>query len=134
MYIPTKIGISPTLKIRGIIAIEPINKGSVVERCPILLFPNKQEEHFMKTIMKNYYFDWNKKYCCIALGYGSLINHSFHPNVEFTYNYKTKEIIFRALKPIKEGEELFINYNGESKDQSPVEVALDHDTSAYTIK
>ena len=48
----------------------------------------------------------------MALGYIPLYNHSYNSNCEYEMEYDKKVISVRAVKDIKEGEELFINYNG----------------------
>jgi SET domain-containing protein len=105
-----KIGVSPTLKIRGILASNDISKGEIIERCPLILIDVKEEEHLESTKLKEYYFLYNKKYHCIVLGYGSLYNHSFNPNSKIYRDYKRKEIVFKAIKDIKKGEEITYKY------------------------
>ncbi len=124
MLLPFKVGESPTLKIRGIIATQDIIKGQELERCPIILVEINQSQFLKKTVLWRYYFEWNAKYHCIALGYGSLINHSYTPNVRYGFNYKEKVLIFTALKNINLGEELFINYNYDINSQDPLEPFL----------
>jgi hypothetical protein len=113
MNLPIKIGISPTLKIRCLFAAKELKKGEVIERCPVILVDIKDEPHLEATALKNYYFEWNSKYNAVALGYGSLYNHSYEANANFSLDFKNKQIVFKAVKDIKEGEEIFINYNGE---------------------
>ncbi len=110
MNLPFKVGISPTLKIRGIIATENIKKGAMIERCPIVLIPVKQRALIEKTVLTNYYFDYSNKFDALVLGYGSLLNHSFTPNCEPFYNYKNKIVIIKAIKNINSGEELTQKY------------------------
>jgi SET domain-containing protein len=55
----------------------------------------------------------------VALGYGSLYNHSYTPNAR--YDDESPQIkIFTAIREIAAGEEITINYNGEPSDESPV--------------
>src|SRR3989344_9461836 len=111
MFIPIIVGISPTLKIRGVLAAKDIKKGQVIERCPVILSAVTQDPDIEKTAIGNYYFAWNQKYSATVLGYGSLINHSYTPNAQYVYNYHKKLMVFRAIKNIKKGEEIFTNYN-----------------------
>lgn len=110
--LPFEIGTSPTLKIRGVIATEAIGKDRVIEKCPIILIPNAEWNSLTSTVLKKYYFEWNKTHHCIVLGHGSLYNHSFKPNAHYVYDYPRKVLIFKALKAIKKGEEILVNYNG----------------------
>ncbi len=126
--LPFAIGISPALGIRGIIATENIRKDKVIERCPAVLINSAEAKLIKKTKLINYYFEWNKKFIAIALGYGSLFNHSFEPNARYCYNYKDNMLVFKTLKAVRKGEELTVNYNGDPEDKSPMEeVALNFD-------
>lgn len=110
-----KIGISPKLKIRGILASENISIGEVIERCPLILVNVKEEEYLEKTKLREYYFLYNNKYHCIVLGYGSLYNHSFTPNAKIYRDYKNKLLVFKAIKNIKKGEEITYKYMEEDE-------------------
>ena len=55
----------------------------------------------------------------LALGYGSLYNHSYKPNARYDdVGPQTKE--FTALRDIQPGEEITVNYNAEPKSRSAV--------------
>jgi SET domain-containing protein len=124
MHLPFAVGVSSTLHIRGLLATEDIKKGQIIERCPLILIPYSQEEVIDKTILKKYYFEWTREYIAIALGYGSLINHSYTPNVKYFHDYKNTLLTFRAIKAITAGEELFINYNWDPSDTETVSEEL----------
>jgi SET domain-containing protein len=105
---------------RGVFATAPIKKGEIVEICPVIILPYKDRKKVDKTKVLDYYFYWGpKNQPAIALGYGSLYNHSFNPNIEYEQHLKKKTITFTALRNIKKGEELVSNYNGDpdSKDE-----------------
>lgn len=53
---------------------------------------------------------WNGKVDCIAFGEINLLNHSDNPSIYLKRDYKKKLIKAYALRPIKTGEELTINY------------------------
>ncbi|MBI4137192.1 SET domain-containing protein-lysine N-methyltransferase [Candidatus Roizmanbacteria bacterium] len=134
MYLPIKVGMSPTLKIRGILAAEDIAKDHVIERCPILLIDAKHEELLQDTTFNNYTFEWNKDYIAFVLGYGSLYNHSYKPNAKYTFNYPDKFVIFRAIKDIKEGEEIFVNYNYVPTSRAKLDSELLSPDKTYNTK
>ena len=50
----------------------------------------------------------------LALGYGSLYNHSYRPNAETLET--PDELVITALHRIEPGEEIFINYMGTAQD------------------
>ena len=55
----------------------------------------------------------------LALGYGSLYNHSYRPNARYDdIGQLTK--IFTALRDIPPGEEITVNYNGDPSDRAAV--------------
>jgi len=109
--LPFMVGLSKKLGIRGLIASRTIKKHEIIERCPVLLSPIKDDQYLTKTVMNKYYYEWNSRYTAIAIGYGGLINHSFEPNARYCFNYRTRELIFKALRAIDPGEEILINYN-----------------------
>ncbi len=121
MEIPIEVGISPTLGIRGVLAARNIRRGEVIERCPVVLIDNRQANLIEQTVFNNFWYDWNQRYSCIALGYGSLYNHSFQPNVRYHYDYRNRRLVYSALQDICQGEELVINYNGEPDDTSEID-------------
>ena len=121
MHLPFQVGISPTLKIRGIIATETIKPGQILEKCPVILYNNKEHSLLQHTFVEKYQFDWNQKKDCFVLGYGSLYNHSYDPNATFSYDYKNQFIVFKAIKQISPGEEIIINYNRDPKNQEPID-------------
>lgn len=124
MRLPINLGISPTLKIRGIIAAEDIKKGRVIERCPVVLTDIHHDNYIDKTALRNYYFYWNKKNSALVFGYGSLYNHSYTPNAQYVYNYKKKLMVYRAIKNIKKGEEVTINYNYNPRSKKRLDPGL----------
>ena len=124
MNLPIEVGISPTLHIRGILASRDIEKGEVIERCPLILCPIHQDSSLEETILGKYSFEWDQEYTCIVLGYGSLINHSYTPNARYSHDFKEKMMLFIALELIKKGEEIFVSYNGDPSDKTPVEPDL----------
>ena len=107
-----KIGVSPSLNIRGVIAMTDIKKGEVVESAPAILYPVMQRTSIQETLLKSYYFLWDDEFDAIILGYGSLYNHSYSPNADFWRDYERGLFIFEAWSDIKCGEEITINYNG----------------------
>ncbi|QDU62233.1 SET domain protein [Planctomycetes bacterium Pan216] len=105
---------------RGVVARRTIPKGVIFERCPVLVLPN--DEIFPEngeSKLSYYVFEWGKDTVALALGYGSLYNHSYSPNARYDdAGVQTK--IFSALREIQAGEEITINYNGEPSKQIPV--------------
>jgi SET domain-containing protein len=101
---------------RGVFATLDISKGQLFHEAPVVVCPDEQYKRLKKTALRNYYFNWGDG-VAIALGYGSLFNHSYKPNALFKINFKKQTVDFYAHKNIKSGEEIFVNYNGDPDDQ-----------------
>lgn len=98
---------------KGVFAKEKIGKGEIIEVCPVLIFLKEELACLDKTSIYNYYFQWKKIRGALALGYGSLYNHSYSPNAKYEKDEKQEQIIFTAIKDIQIGEEIIVNYNGD---------------------
>lgn len=120
MDIPIEVGLSPTLGIRGLLAARDLAVGEVIERCPVVLIPVVQEDALEATALANYYFLWTDEHYAMALGYGSLLNHSYNANACFERDFDNNIMIFRTAKAVRRGEELTINYNGDPDDDTPI--------------
>lgn len=105
---------------RGIYATREIKNGELIEESPVFLSPKSERKYLKKTVIFEYCFNWEERQTAIALGYGSLFNHSYTPNAKFVYNYDYLSISFYAIRDIKKGEEITINYNGDPDDRSPL--------------
>src|SRR3982751_6561045 len=90
---------------RGVFARRLIRKGEVIERVPMLVLPNEESES--GPVLSHYCFAWGKGTVALALGYGSLYNHSYRPNAR--YDDAGRRIkVFRALRDIAAGEEVTV--------------------------
>jgi uncharacterized protein len=123
---PVYVGWSSQLNCRGVFAARDIKKDELIEPCPIILIPYENQQRRLDssptgTILDNYYYDWNKNFWCIPLGYAVLYNHSYEPNAVYKYNHPKKLISYMALKDISQDEEITVNYNGDPKDKDPIE-------------
>ena len=107
---------------RGVFANQEIQKGEVIERCPFIEVPKEELESVENTIFVNYiyFFGVKKERVLLALGFGSIYNHSYTPNAAYKIIASKKVIEFSALKNIKRGEEIFVNYNQESPNSNPL--------------
>jgi SET domain-containing protein len=101
---------------RGVFAKTFIPDGTVIERVPVIVLSAEDVE---LCELANYAFVWHGPKVCIALGYGSLYNHSYAPNARYDdHGRRTKQ--FTAIRDIAAGEEITVNYNGEPEDPTPV--------------
>lgn len=123
LYPSKKIYIAPS-KIphagRGVFALHAIHKGEVIEICPVIVVSATDVELLKRTELHNYYFSWGhkKETVAIALGFGSMYNHSYHPTALYKKHYEQHLIEFIALNTIEKDEEITTNYNGDPDDTS----------------
>jgi SET domain-containing protein len=99
---------------RGLYATRSIKKGEIVETSPIVSIDKREAGLISSTLLNVYVFEWNKDSSALALGNGSLFNHSSKKsNVSYMNSFLTKEIVFISNQNIKKGQQLFINYGYE---------------------
>jgi SET domain-containing protein len=70
-------------------------------------------------LLAKFVFYRNRATVALALGYGSLYNHSYRPNARYDDDAQAA-MVFLALRSIAAGEEITINYNGDPEDRAPV--------------
>jgi SET domain-containing protein len=107
---------------RGVFTEKNIETGTIIEIAPVLVFSLKDTDLIKQTSLYDYYFMWSEteEIAAIALGYGSIYNHSFSPNTRYETYYEDKKIHFITIKDIAAGEEICINYNHDPENTSPV--------------
>ena len=100
---------------RGVFTSEYIPSGTIIETSPVIVMSKKDRLLLDQTLLHDYIFEWglNKNQCCLALGYVSVYNHSYQSNCEYQMDYEEELISIKTMRHINEGEELFINYNGD---------------------
>lgn len=122
MILPTLV-IAPTSeKGRGVFTTADIEKGAIVEIAPVIVMTREERKLLDQTLLHDYIFEWGRdpKGCCMALGYIPVYNHSYRSNCEYEMDYEEELITVRAVRFIKAGEELSINYNGDWNNETPV--------------
>jgi SET domain-containing protein len=107
---------------RGVFTTENIEAGTVVEIAPVIVMSGEERTLLDKTLLHNYIFEWgdNNEQCCMALGYVPIYNHSYQSNCEYEMDFAEELIHIKAVRFIKAGEELFINYNGDWNNTKPL--------------
>ena len=100
---------------RGLIAGRSFQEDEVIMRNPVLVIPPDDWDLVQATILVDYCFIWHddSEDAAVALGLGSLLNHSYSPNVISQKRLRDRVIEFIALRDIEEGEEVTLNYHGE---------------------
>jgi SET domain-containing protein len=107
---------------RGVFAAKNYEIGDLIETCPVLILSKSDTRKIEATHLYNYYFEWDADAgrSAIALGYGSLYNHSHRPNAYYEMDFEQEAITVVCLRAISVGEEICFNYNGEPDDNTPV--------------
>ncbi len=102
---------------RGVYARQDIKKGEIIERCPVIEVPKNDTSNLKESILVTYffYFGKNKERIAVALGFGSIYNHSYKPNAIYKIKQKEKVIDFIALDDINKNDEITFNYYNSSK-------------------
>ncbi|KAJ3505047.1 hypothetical protein NLJ89_g7617 [Agrocybe chaxingu] len=96
---------------RGVYAARLIPRSTVVEISPVLLFSKEEyENHGRHTVLDHYTFTWTDGRMALALGLGSLFNHSSSPSVSYSLDTKTDSIRYTTVRDVEAGEELCIFY------------------------
>src|SRR5277367_2223365 len=98
---------------RGVFAARRSLAGEVIEVCPVIALSSDDAAKLDDTYLYNYYFGWGaeNKGAAIALGFGSLYNHSYDPNAAYRKSEADSTISIIAVKPIAPDEEILIKYN-----------------------
>jgi uncharacterized protein len=107
---------------RGVFTREAIDGDAIIEIAPVIVLSAEDRKHIDQTLLHDYIFEWGptQTQCCMALGYVPLYNHSYNSNCEYEMNFLKEIITIKTVRPVKAGEELFINYNGDWNDAKPV--------------
>ena len=94
---------------RGVFATRAFAKGEVIETCPTVEVADAD----VSGRLNDYVFTSLKDGdVVLVLGHGMLYNHSPTPNVEYVEG-EPSTIMFRALRRVRPGDELTIDYGEE---------------------
>lgn len=107
---------------RGVFTTKKIAAGTLLEESPVIVMSAGDRILLDKTLLHDYIFEWgnDKDKCCMALGYVPIYNHSYTSNCEYYMDFQEDTIQVKAIREIKAGEELTINYNGDWDDDKKI--------------
>lgn len=107
---------------RGVFTRAALETKTVIETVPVIVLSKRERKLIDQTLLHDYIFEWgdDRTQCCMALGYVPLYNHSYQSNCEYEMDFRKQLITIRTVKAVKAGEQLFINYNGEASNETPV--------------
>lgn len=107
---------------RGVFATQDIGQDVIIERAPLIVLDEADTKMVRDSNVLVYYdFSFNDQFSAIAGGYGSFYNHSANPNVDWEVDQEAREIKYWTVRPVKKGEQLFINYGYEADEYFTVE-------------
>lgn len=102
---------------RSIIAERDIKRGEVITNCELLVLSPEDTLKVNETDLQWYTFTFNKdtKQDCLVLGDGEIFNHDDNANTLYgLIDWDGRKLMrFQAARDIKEGEQLFIDYNAD---------------------
>jgi hypothetical protein len=122
---------------RGLFALSgSIVRGALLHSAPCLaVSADEYQRHLKHTLLEHYVFKSKAGNMLLALGYGSLFNHSKHPNVD--YRIGDDDCIHfysSSYRTIRSGDELCISYgsnlwfedasDGESEDDADADAGI----------
>jgi SET domain-containing protein len=118
---------SPWVRVRrtkakgwGVYARKFIPCDVTIEEVPVLLIPAHDLWRPDGTsALADYVYVWDDTRVAIALGYGSLYNHSYTPNARYVDDDPCLKR-YIALRDIERKEEITINYNATPDDRTDV--------------
>ena len=117
LQIPGLFLLNSEKKGRCVHTAHAIEEESLIEICHVIFLNPGDESLLDKTKLYEYYFHWplDNKYC-IALGLGSLYNHSSRPNAYVQFDLEQETIEIRSKCEISAGEEILLDYSGGQAD------------------
>lgn len=109
LYKNTKIKIKRSSIHRwGVFAADNIEKHEILEEAPFTEIPLEETNNAPTC---NAYTYWlNDKAMLLGFGYSGLYNHSFENNADYKVDKVNETITHYAIRDIKKGEEITINY------------------------
>jgi uncharacterized protein len=99
---------------RAVYAARHFRLGETIEICHVIIVGKDFWASRKRAAYNEWAYEFDKK-SAIALGCGSLYNHSYKPNAAWTCLTRSMKIRFYALRRIEKGEEILINYSGAER-------------------
>jgi uncharacterized protein len=101
----------------GVFAKEAIKENEVLEENHFIIL--KGNWHKLPRLLQEYIYGWtkyltdSKSKAALVFGNGALYNSSSNPNAEWQTSVGKNRFIFYAIKNIKVGEEIMVDYGHE---------------------
>lgn len=116
-YPPLYVAVHPHYG-RGVYTSTNISEGDVIEVCPLIVLNVEDRAVVELSVLGQYVYEWDQgnsiTTCALALGYGSLYNHSSEQhNAYYMHDERCQTIEIVAEKDIAAGSEILIDYGYE---------------------
>ena len=107
---------------RAVFTNDALETGTLLETAPVIVMTGEERKLIDQTRLHDYIFVWGdaNDQCAMALGWISMYNHSYKSNAEYYMDFETEQMFVKTVRPIEEGEEVTINYNGTWNDETKV--------------
>lgn len=121
IYYSLYIGNTPNMG-RGVYTREAIAANTIIEVSPVIVMSREERKLLDQTTLHDYIHEWGYQLdqCCLALGYCAVYNHSYHSNCEYEMDFEASTMTIKTVRAIEEGEQLYVNYNGNWNDTTPL--------------
>ena len=85
-YMLIKVAVRDLSPVTVVFARCAIQKGTVIERVPVLIIPIEHlADGKANPALNKYFYEWSPTSVAVSLGYGSLYNHSYTPNADYDF-------------------------------------------------
>ncbi|MGZ3693810.1 MAG: SET domain-containing protein-lysine N-methyltransferase [Bdellovibrionota bacterium] len=98
----------------GAFCSKRIPKGKIFNVTTLLVLTVREAKLMSGSSLEPYWYQFGTKGRAIALGLGSILNHSDKPNCSYHFSEKKRTLSFYALKDIPPHEELTHDYGWTS--------------------
>ena len=93
---------------RGVFSKKDYNPGDIVEVAPFVVCENNLHRNKINDYVFQYSQDPNK--VITVFGMGSMYNHKDDHNLDYIQDIQNNNMIYKARKRIRAGDELYVNY------------------------
>ena len=107
---------------RGVFTNTAIPAETVIEIAPVIVMKAADRLLLDQTALHDYIFEWGdqRNECAMALGWIPMYNHDTHSNCEYFMDFEQASMFVKTVRQVEAGEELCVNYNGDTGDERPV--------------
>lgn len=94
----------------GAFCAQRLRKGESFHVSPLLVLSGREAKLMSESALEPYWYEFGAKGRAIALGLGSILNHSDKPNCSYRFSKSKRTLTFYALRDIPAHEELTHDY------------------------